>query len=111
MNKKSIPTDFLLLQEKKKELKILAQEIKEKKTEFNKLQRELGKIPKKNLEERHEIRRRIYSCVDQRKELTRIYRHLNVAYGELRGINRSEIEKILVKAKKLSEELIDELKS
>ncbi|HBB04175.1 TPA: hypothetical protein DCZ39_04765 [Patescibacteria group bacterium] len=106
--KKTLPPG---LSKMKEELKVMAGNIRKKNKKLREAQRRVNRT--KNHEKKDEYLEKCQSCSIKYAKLRNTYRHMHIAYSELCGKERKqiEIESKTRKPKNLSEDLIAKFKA
>jgi hypothetical protein len=104
MRKKELSPDLLV---KKNALRTMAENMRKYKKDIIAYQQEL--ITTENDERKNKLKGLLETVGELRTNVSKNYRHLHVAYCELRGTSRSMIEKKNRLAKPLDQKLIDQL--
>ena len=96
------------LSEKKKNLQEMAKNISILKKKITDFQKELSFA--KSTERKDSIKEHLKTFISRRNTVSHLYRHMHIAYSELRGTSREEIEKNTPRAKPIEEKLIADFK-
>ena len=99
---------YLDLSKMKAELKEIRQDICQQKEKIKNFHKELSFA--KNIETKLDVKRHLKIYYGEYHALSNHCRHMHIAYSELRGKTREQIEKTTPRAKALAENVIKTLK-